>query len=490
MASPAHLSKSRLISGWQCGKRLWLEKYAPELLEYSSATQAAFAVGHQVGAAAQSLFPEGILIGHDQALGQAIAETEELLARPGPITLFEATFEAKGVLIRADVLIRDTDDDLRLIEVKAATGVKDYYLVDCAIQRWVLEQKGLPLKRLELAHINNQFVYAGNGDYQGLFTLVDVLDEAGDLEDEVELLIADMREMLARDEPDTPMGPQCTAPFVCPFYDYCLGPQPEMPVYWLPGGQAATSRLINAGYDDIRQIPDGFLTNALAERCRQVSISGVYVLDPAAGEELRSLGWPRYYFDFETMAPAVPLFAGTRPYRAQAFQWSCHIEQEDGFLEHKEFIAEGTEAPMRSCAESLISALGSDGPIFMYSSYERTIIRGFIDLFPDLAELLQQIVDRLYDLHPITKKYYYHPDMHGSWSIKAVLPTVAPDLSYGDLDIVSSGDMAEPAFLEMIDKKTAPERRAALRKALLKYCELDTLAMVRLAHFLEGRAHK
>lgn len=283
------------------------------------------------------------------------------------------------------------------------------------------------------------------------------------------------------------MGPQCTSPFACPFYEYCLGPQPEMPVTWLPGGATAVNRLIDAGYNDIREIPEDFLTNDLAERCRSATVTGQYFLDPAAGEQLSTLGWPRYYFDFETIAPAVPRFAGTRPYRAQAFQWSCHVEYEDGTLEHREFLADGKEAPMRSCAESLIEALGKEGPIYMYSSYERTIIRGFIGLFPDLVEPLEQIVERLYDLLPVTKKYYYHPDMHGSWSIKAVLPTVAPDLGYSGLDIVSSGEMAEPVFLEMIDGGTDPGRKAELRQALLRYCELDTLAMVRLAHFLEGR---
>lgn len=142
---------------------------------------------------------------------------------------------------------------------------------------------------------------------------------------------------------------------------------------------------------------------------------------------------------------------------------------------------------MRPCAESLINALGDVGPIFMYSPYERRIIRDFIGLFPDLADPLERIVDRLYDLHPLTKKYYYHPDMRGSWSIKAVLPTVAPELDYTGLDIISSGEMAEPVFLEMIDAKTDPVRRNALREALLAYCKLDTLAMVRLAQFLEGR---
>jgi hypothetical protein len=100
---------------------------------------------------------------------------------------------------------------------------------------------------------------------------------------------------------------------------------------------------------------------------------------------------------------------------------------------------------------------------------------------------MKRITARLYDLYPITKKYYYHPDMHGSWSIKALLPTVAPDLNYEDLDLVNNGALAEPAFLEMIDENTDYSRRDALREALLRYCKLDTLAMVRLAHFLEGR---
>jgi predicted RecB family nuclease len=143
---------------------------------------------------------------------------------------------------------------------------------------------------------------------------------------------------------------------------------------------------------------------------------------------------------------------------------------------------------MRACAESLIAALGDTGPIYMYTPYERTVINGLIRLFPDLEEPLKAITGRLYDLHPVTKHNYYHPDMHGSWSIKAVLPTVAPELRHDDLDIVSNGAMAEPVFLESINKETTTERSEELREALLRYCKLDTEAMVRLAHYLEGRA--
>ena len=122
----------------------------------------------------------------------------------------------------------------------------------------------------------------------------------------------------------------------------------------------------------------------------------------------------------------------------------------------------------------------------MYTSYERTVINALAKLFPDLAGSLAVITDRLFDLHPVTRNNYYHPDMQGSWSLKKVLPTMAPELSHDDLDIVSVGTDAEIAFFEMLDDGTVQERREELREALLRYCKLDTLAMIRLAHYLAG----
>jgi len=142
---------------------------------------------------------------------------------------------------------------------------------------------------------------------------------------------------------------------------------------------------------------------------------------------------------------------------------------------------------MRECAETLLAALGEDGPILVYTSYEKGVLETLAGLFPDLAPRLQAVAGRLFDLYPVTRENYYHPDMLGSWSIKAVLPTVAPDLDYKRVGEVQEGAAASEAFLELMDPDLAPERRTALRQALVDYCTLDTLAMVRLAAFLEGR---
>ena len=201
---------------------------------------------------------------------------------------------------------------------------------------------------------------------------------------------------------------------------------------------------------------------------------------------MRALPYPRYYLDFETIGPAIPVWAGTRPYETLPFQWSIHIEEAPGEIRHEEFLDVSGEPPMRALVEQLIVDLGSDGPVLMYTSYEKGVIRGLAERFPDLAYPLYAIIDRLVDLYPVTKASYYHPDMLGSWSIKAVLPTIAPDLDYELLEGVAEGTEASNAYLEAIRSDTSAGRKEEIRRELLKYCAHDTLAMVRLAKFFSA----
>jgi hypothetical protein len=159
----------------------------------------------------------------------------------------------------------------------------------------------------------------------------------------------------------------------------------------------------------------------------------------------------------------------------------------DRDIEHLEFLDLSGEPPMRACAEQLISGLGSDGPILVYTSYEKGVINGLAERFPELADGLRALVDRLVDLAPPIKAAYYHPDMMGSWSLKAVLPTIAPDLDYTALEGVHEGTEASEAYLEAINPDIAKERKEEIRQQLLEYCRYDTLAMVRLVEFFSAR---
>lgn len=140
---------------------------------------------------------------------------------------------------------------------------------------------------------------------------------------------------------------------------------------------------------------------------------------------------------------------------------------------------------MRALALALIETLEADGPVLMYTNYERKVIEGLITHYPDLADALGAIIERLVDLYPVTKSSYYHPDMLGSWSIKAVLPTIAPEMDYASLEGIHEGTEAANAYLEAIRPETTTARKAQIRADLLKYCKHDTAAMVRLVHFFQ-----
>jgi hypothetical protein len=246
--------------------------------------------------------------------------------------------------------------------------------------------------------------------------------------------------------------------------------------------------LLSEGYADLRQVPPDRLSKPRHRRMQRVAMTERAELDPVAGETLRHLPYPRYYLDFESIQFAAPIWAGTRPYQQLVFQWSCHIEREPGKLEHAEYLGESGQDPRRAFAERLIATLGEHGPVFVYNqSFEGGCLRQLAAAYADLAKPLQALCERLADLLPLARKHYYHPAMQGSWSIKAVLPTVAPDLAYETL-AVQHGGMAQQACLELIEPGITPQRREELRQGLLAYCGLDTLALVRLVWYLEGRA--
>ncbi len=480
------LSKSRLLLHRQCPKRLWLRVHRPELEEIDDGNQARFATGTYVGEVAQQLYPDGILIDGED-LRQAVADTHAVLAgeqRP----IFESTFQSLGLLIRADLLL-PVENGYRMVEVKSSTSVKEYYLTDAAIQSWVTYQAGLTLSSVEIAHIDNSFVYPGDGDYQGLFHYADITNQIADMCAEVPDWINAARETLAGDEPCIALGAQCDTPFECPFFGYC-SPRIEIkdafPPEVLPYGGTLAATLRAEGYTDLRDVPEERMESWKHQRVWQVTKSGQAVLNPEAGRQLAALPYPRYYIDFETINPAVPVWAGTHPYMQVPFQWSCHVETAKGEMTHSAFLADGQSDPRRPFATSLIDAVGTDGPIFVYNApFERSRMQELADYYADLAPALQAAIDRLVDLLPIAREHYYHPDMRGSWSIKAVLPTIAPDLAYDNLE-VANGGMAQEVFAEIMHAETTPERRQQLHDALLLYCERDTIAMVRIAHYFEG----
>ena len=270
---------------------------------------------------------------------------------------------------------------------------------------------------------------------------------------------------------------------------HCAPVGAEFPVTILPHGGKFARQLRDEGYADLRDVPEERLTKADHLRVWRASRSGEAELSPGAAEKLAALPWPRYFLDFETVGPAVPLWPGTRPYQKIPMQWSCHRQEADGNARAAAAVPGDAETATRAAPlpSALVAAIGDDGPILVYNAtFERGVILELAAAFPDLAPRLQALAGRLFDLLPFTREHYYHPAMMGSWSIKA---RAADDRARPRLRQSRRRAERRDGRAGVLRDDRSGDRRGAqgcARTCAAHYCERDTLAMVRLAEFLGG----
>ena len=480
------LSKSRFMAGLQCHKRLYLECFNRDLADdVDEQQQAVFDTGTGVGELARGLYPGGLLITEDYLHHkEAIKSTEKALSDISIPALFEAAFRYDDIRIRADILVRAGDDCYDLIEFKSTTRVKNENIPDVSVQLYVLNGCGITVHGAFLGHINREYIYPG-GDYDlnQLFLVEDVTDQALAFLPEIPGLLTEMRHSLqSTSPPEIKIGRHCTKPYTCPYYGHCHTDLPEHHVFQLPRARKKLFRSLDeAGIDDIRNIPDDFPgLNPIQKRVRDCVVTGDFFMDEELKKTLRQLEHPIHFLDFETFNPALPLYAGTRPYQIIPFQWSNHILDKSGQLAHEKFLHEGPDDPRESFTKSLLETLGAEGSIVVYSSFEASRMRELANIFPDLADKLLNLIDtRIVDLLQLVRNHCYHPLFHGSFSIKSVLPALVPGFDYNGLAI-NDGMTASIAYAELRRPETVPERRDFLKEGLLSYCKHDTEAEVQL----------
>jgi predicted RecB family nuclease len=278
-------------------------------------------------------------------------------------------------------------------------------------------------------------------------------------------------------------GHHCHSPYECPFWNHCTQDKPARWIYHLPGSKQVIAGLVEQGITTIDGIPAG-TTLSLSQRRVKDNVEWV---SEKLGGALQSIRYPVHHVDFETVMLAAPRFPSTRPYQSIPVQWSNHIEDEAGTVTHQEFLHEEPTEPRKRWAEALIESLGEHGSICVYSAYEEAMIRQLAEAFPEFRSAFKPILKRLWDLHPIVRDHYYHPAFNGSYSMKSVLPALSPALAYDDLRI-REGGQAAAEYYRMVFVETDWIERAAIRDALLRYCERDTLALVELRRVLKEKA--
>lgn len=467
------ISKSSFIRGSKCPKSLWLHFNQPnERDEISKSQQQIFDTGHSVGSLAQQRYPGGIDAsrGEPWKIQEAVAYTQELI-RNGQEVIYEAAFLAPGptpisefvsaeysgsqgdLLCYMDILVKEKDGWVAY-EVKASTSVKEYHLLDVAFQDLVINGSGLPLKRISLMHLNNQYVRRGDLHLEQLFTIATMTETVMDKQQEILELLVPLQEMFLLGEmPSIEMGGHCYKPFNCDFLDFCAQNTQEQQ-------KETEGRPANRDQAGLDQFLD-------------------------------ELEYPLYFMDFETIQFAVPQYDESRPYQQIPFQYSLHVGQvrqvdQVRQLDHYEYLGTPPVDPRREFIETLLERLGSYGSIIVWNkTFEMSRLREIARDFPEYASRIEPLFDRVADLMaPFRKKHLYLPEMNGSYSLKAVLPVIVPELSYKELGIQEGGS-ASMAY-EQLYHEEIPETISQTRRDLLDYCKMDTLAMVEILNTIKS----
>jgi predicted RecB family nuclease len=486
------LSKSKFLSGLQCHKRLYLEMWHPELAEPPDlSTQAIFAMGTEIGILAQRRFPGGVLVAPTlRPREAAVALTAKLLQDPDVPAIFEGAFEHEGVIVRVDILERvlGTEEHRsawRLIEVKSSTRVKEVHLNDLAIQRHVLIGAGLDLAGTCLMHIDTGYFYEGGEvDLKALFAIDDVSTVVAERQGKVPEQLEAMKSILLESSPPAiEPDDRCHSPYECPFWAHCTKDKPLRWIYHLPGPKKVVQQLVQEGITSIDEIPEAANLSITQRRVK----NNVEWASADLARILQSVEYPVHHLDFETVMLAVPKFPRMKPYQSIPVQWSNHIELQSGEIIHHEFLHGEATEPRRQWAERLLESLGAQGTIVVYSSYEEAMMRQVAEAFPELRKVFSAVIKRLWDLYPVIKEHYYHPDFQGSYSIKSVLPVMVPELSYRNL-LIQEGAQAASEYYRMVFIEEDWIEQARIKEALLQYCARDTMAMVRLRRALKEKA--
>ncbi len=490
-----YLSKSLFINGLQCHKSLYLHKYNPDLKdELSEDKKYLFESGAEIGRVAQQLFPDGINISSEEIpLSEQIKKTAKAIAT-GMTTLYEPAFSSDEVLIKADILQKESYG-WALYEVKGATQPKDYYVDDIAVQYYVLRGSRLPIKKAYLVHINRDCVRQGAIEVEKLFLIRDITESVLRRQDFVREEIGKMKTMLRGEMPNIGIGRHCCDPYDCDFLGYCWSHIPEDSVFDLKRARINSFDLYQYGIIKMDDVPLEALTENQRDLIKIIQNREERVNPNNIKTFLDSLWYPLYFLDFETFGKAIPPYDGIRPYQQVPYQYSLHyLEHEGAELKHSEYLAPPNVDPREMLLSKLLAEIPDGACVLAYfAGFEEGILKGLAEMFPQHQQRIEAILENLQDLAlPFKNMDLIHWKMKGSYSLKAVLPAIVDDLSYEGLEI-QNGGMAMKTYFAMC-KEENPIEIEKIRKSLLEYCKLDTLGMVRLferMHKLSvGNSHK
>lgn len=481
---PPFLSKSKYLEGLRCPKLLWY-KYnrKQEIPPPSLDLEEIFKQGRIVGEMAQKLFPGGIKVKRDWSPVETNRRSVKALAERKP--LFEAGFTCNHGYALADILVPVGKDQWDLIEVKSSSSVKEQHYHDAAFQRYVYEGAGVKIRGCYIMYLNRDYVRKGEVEPDKLFKKDDITIEAMELVPDIEKNIEGMLKRISGTEPKVKVHPECKN---CPLESVCWSFLPEDHVFILRGNKKIAYDLMERGILKIEDIPKDYELNEKHRiQVKSHKEKQAYIDKRAIKDFIKKLKYPLYFLDFETIAPAIPVYDNTRPFEDVPFQFSLHVVKKEGAKPvHHSYLASGEIDPRPELLEQLKKLLGDSGAIVAYAAqYEQKCLRHAVRAYPKYNQWFVGIKKRFLDLlAPFSNLLYYHPRQKGSASLKNVLPALT-NINYHGMEIMD-GAAARYGYMRITFEKAVDEKeRKRVREALEKYCELDTLGMVEIIKALK-----
>lgn len=490
------LSKSDYLMYLRHPAWLWLKKHDKEKLPpFDANTQAILEAGHAFEQYAEALFPNGQRVGFDDfSQYRTMPARTKALLDEGATTLFQARFEHGQLTCIVDVLERVDGNMFDLYEIKSSTGVKDEHLDDLAFQLLVLEGAGMVVRNVGVIYVNSEYVRDGEIDPQGITARDDVTEQ---VRGRLAATAANVEQALAV------LGSN-TMPDISPrhahqralkdwleiFRALRLDTDPFSIYELAPPDRDLLGELEDLGYGLVRDIPAAYaFQNGKHRRYVELVQLGKPVIQAERIKAfLDAFEYPLYFFDYETLSGVVPPFDGLRPYQQLPMQYSLHILREPGGeLEHREFLHRDGTHPGQALIAKLQADIGESGSVITWNaSFEKRCNEDLGKLFPEFAAFMQALNGRLVDLMvPFSRWWYEDYRFRGSASIKKVLPVLVPELSYKGMPI-ADGATAQRTWMEVVLDGKNPGQKEQILTDLLRYCELDTLAMVRIYEVLRA----
>lgn len=454
MSTPRLLTKSEFIRGLNCIRRAWLDRHRPDLREPPSmATRDLMETGKRLGELARSRHADGVFVLRPGSEAQEAATDTQAALVAGHPCLFEATFIAEGRLARLDILHRDesglwTVDEVKSSTLKEPKSIDEQKRLDLAFQFHTARAAGHPVSRARLVLVDSSFVWDGSPiDPHALFGVVDLTTECEEQGLRIIEHAALLADSLASDsEPEVELNTHCKD---CDYFDHCHAVSPTHDLIFLPKISAKEVNALKAkGFCSIDDIPESEKLSGPRQRMRDVVVSGQPFISSGLRAALESVSFPAAFVDFESSNPAFPMFPGTRPYQQVCFQWSAHLlDHPDAAPAHREFLAADHNDPRPEFCRQLWESIRDCASIVHYSSFEKTQLKAMVqDGIPFAEDLLSAMGECAVDLETIIKDHVYFEGFKGRSSIKVVLPTLVPSLSYSNLAIGDGHAAAQSAF--------------------------------------------